>query len=175
MTLISLTPLTARFAGLVPVLALSLAACGPSPNTASGSADGSAGGRDGAALPDTAMVRDVTPEATAALISGDLTGVSPSVAIQTLDLWIARLDTASAEGASDVRDDLETLRNLLQSFPLDGPAIGRSLRDAGEGTAAVADSAAGLAELARVLQTAGARLAPDTTAAEGTRAGGSVQ
>ena len=148
---------------LVPALALAagLAACGPSPtSTASGA------GGDGAALPDTAMVREVAPATTAALVAGDLGRVSPSVAIQTLDLWIARLDTASVEGTAEVRGDLETLRNLLQSSPLDGAAIGRALRDAGDGTAALADSADGLAGLARVLRAAGSRLAPDTAATD---------
>ena len=144
---------------LLLVPALSLAACGPS--SGSGARGGAAG--DGAALPDTAMVRDVSPTTTAALVAGDLGRVSPSVAIQTLDLWVARLDTVSASGAAEVRDDLETLRNLLQSSPLDGPAIGRALRSAGEGTAALADSADGLSGLARVLRMAGERLAPDTT------------
>ena len=139
-------------------VAASLAACGPSSGSgASGSAAG------GAALPDTAMVQSVSTTSTAALVAGDLRRVSPSVAIQTIDLWIVQLDTASASGAGDVRDDLETLRNLLQSSPLDGPAIGRTLRSAGERTAALADSADGLAGLARVLRLAGGRLVPDTT------------
>ena len=140
-------------------LLLSLVACGPSPTSTSGARGG------GPSLPDTAMVRTVTPATTAALLAGDLRRVSPSVAIQTLDLWIARLDTVSAESAGEVRDDLGTLRNLLQSSPIDGPAVGRTLRDASEGTAALADSADGLAALARVLRLAGERLAPDTSRA----------
>ncbi len=169
----SLTPLMPpALRSAAPLLALVLlVGCGPSTDSASGPG----GDRGRGALPDTAMVRDVAPETTAALVGGDLAEASPSVAIQTLDLWIARLDTASAPGAGDIRDDLETLRNLLQSYPLDGPAIGRALRDAGQGTAAVADSAAGLAELARTLQAAGGRLAPDTTATRRGPNGESVQ
>ena len=146
----------------VPLLAvlLGLAACAPADSGPG--ARGGGGAADGAALPDTAMVRHVDPTTTAALVAGDLGRVSPSVAIQTLDLWIARLD--SVEAGAEVRDDLETLRRLLQSSPLDGPAIGRAMRAAGEGTAALADSTDGLGGLARVLRVAGDRLAPDTTA-----------
>lgn len=156
-----MTPMTRP--ALALLLAGGLVACGPSPDAASGAA----GGPGGPALPDTAMVREVAPSTTAELVAGDLRSVSPSVAIQTLDLWVARLDTSSVEGTAGVRDDLERLRNLLQSSPLDGAAIGRAMREAGEGTAALADSAGsgGLAGLARALRVAGSRLAPDTSGA----------
>ena len=122
------------------------------------------------ASPDTAMVRNVTLDGTADLVRRATTA-SPSVAIQTLDLWAARLDTASVEGGAEIRDDLVTLRNLLQSSPLDGEAIGKTMTDLGEQTAAVDSSDAALSALADALQTIGRRLAPepvpaDTTAAE---------
>ncbi len=147
---------------LALLLLLPLAACGPD-SSASGNAPGrSAQGRSGSseALPDTAMVRAVTPESTLSFLSGDLAQASPSVAIQTLDLWIARLDTVSADGVPALRDDLTTLRNLLQSSPLDGPAIGRTLRSLGEQTGTFAEAGTPLAGLGRALLAQGDRLAP---------------
>ena len=141
---------------------LALAACeADAPTTPPDGPPDRAASADGA-LPDTAMVRETTPEATASLVD-DLADASPSVAIQTVDLWIARLDTVSAGGAADVRDDLRTLRSLLQSSPLDGPAIGRTLRRLGDGTAALADAGTPLSRLAQALRRQGGRLAPDTT------------
>ena len=147
----------------VPLLAvlLGLAACAPADSGPG--ARGGGGAADGAALPDTAMVRQVDPTTTAALVAGDLGRVSPSVAIQTLDLWIARLDTVSADGAPALRNDLTTLRNLLQSSPLDGAAIGRTLRAAGEKTGTLAQAGSPLATLGQTLRAQGDRLAPDTT------------
>lgn len=143
------------------VLALTLAACGPDP-TSSGAAN--AGGEP--ALPDTAMIREVSPESTLEFVSGDLLAASPSAAIQTIDLWIARLDTVSADGVAELRDDLTTLRNLLQSSPLDGPAIGRTLRDVGEQTGVMAEAGTPLAALGQALGAQGRRLAPDSTGAD---------
>ena len=133
-----------------------LAACQPSAQRDPSSAGGGA-------LPDTAMVRDVTLGGTTTLIGGDLGEVSPSVAIQTLDLWVARLDTVSAEGVPALRDDLTTLRNLLQSSPLDGRAIGETMRRLGDHTDALAEPGDDLGRLGRALRAAGERLAPDTT------------
>lgn len=143
---------------------LALAACGP-PDPQGPAAD------DGAStetLPDTAMVRDVSPASTLELVAGDVLEASPSVAIQTIDLWIARLDTVSAEGVAEVRGDLETLRNQLQSSPIDGAAVGRSLGRLGEGTAALAEPGTPLGRLAETLRRQGARLVPDTTATDST-------
>ena len=142
-------------------LALVLAACGPEPTASSpaGSAP-----TDDDTMPDTAMVREVSPESTLDIVGGDLLAASPSVAIQTIDLWIARLDTVSADGASELRGDLTTLRNLLQSSPIDGPAVGRTLRSVGEQTGALAEPGTPLAALGRTLQAQGGRLLPDTTA-----------
>ena len=151
---------------LLPLAAVvTLAACESSPSAASG--PGGAGVTDPADLPDTAMVRSVDPATTTALVSGDLAAVSPSRAIQTLDLWSARLDTVSRDGAADVRRDLTTLRNLLQSSPLDGPAIGRTMVDLGRETEALADSTGDLARLARALRRAGQTLVPDSANALG--------
>ncbi|PAP78565.1 hypothetical protein [Rubrivirga marina] len=154
---------------LLLALVLAVSACGPD-----ASSDGArvAPSDPDASLPDTAMVRAVSPESTLDLVSGDLLAVSPSVAIQTIDLWIARLDTVSADGATELRDDLTTLRNQLQSSPLDGPGIGRTLRDVGEQTGALAEAGTPLAALGDVLRRSGQRLAPDTTAADSAGADG---
>ncbi len=140
---------------------LALAACEADPSASASDAPAAEAAPDLGPLPDTAMVQETSPETTADLVGGDLNTVSPSVAIQTIDLWIARLDTVSA--AADVRDDLRTLRSLLQSSPLDGPAIGRTLRRLGDGTAALADTGSPLMRLAQTLRQQGQRLAPDTT------------
>jgi len=154
-------------------LAAVLVACGP--DSAPESASGPASAHPDAPLPDTAMVRAVSPESTLDLVSGDLLAVSPSVAIQTIDLWVARLDTVAVEGAADLRDDLTTLRNQLQSSPLDGPGIGRTLRAVGEQTAALAEAGTPLAALGDALRRNGERLAPDTTAADSVRIEGETE
>ena len=141
--------------------ALALTACQTDASRSGSGGPASGGSSD--ALPDTATVQSVDPESSADLVARDVRAVSPSVAIQTIDLWVARLDTVSVEGASDVRGDLVTLRNLLQSSPLDGPAIGRVLGRLGEGTAGLAEPGSGLDRLAVGLRRQAARLAPDTT------------
>ncbi|WP_420455517.1 hypothetical protein [Rubrivirga sp.] len=151
------------------LLALVLAACGPDaspPDSASPTDVSSASAEARAVAADTAMVRDVSAEGTLDLVSRDLVRLSPSVAIQTIDLWVARLDTVSADGVPDVRDELTTLRNLLQSSPLDGPAIGRTLRSLSDHTGALAEPGTPLAALAQSLHAQGLRLAPDTTRTE---------
>ena len=119
--------------------------------------------------PDTAMVRETSASHSASLL-GDLSRASPSVGIQTIDLWIARLDTAAvptdipADVLPEIRGGLQDLKALLQSSPLDGPAIGRTLRQLGEDTAQVASSESNFNSLARALSSAGLRLAPDSSA-----------
>ena len=144
------------------LLALTLAACQTEPSSP-GAPGTPASGGSSEALPDTATVQSVDPESSADLVSGDLTAASPSVAIQTIDRWVTRLDTVSADGASEVRGDLLTLRNLLQSSPLDGRAIGRTLRRLGDGTADLAGADPALQRLALTLSQQADQLAPDTT------------
>ena len=154
---------------LALAVVLALAACeSKSPTPASGEVAAADDAPDLGPLPDTAMVRETSPESTADLLGGALDAISPSVGIQTIDLWIARLDTVDT--AADVRDDLRTLRSLLQSSPLDGPAIGRVLQSLGDGTAALAAGNAPLQRLAQTLRQQGGRLVPDTTAADSARA-----
>ncbi len=144
------------------LLALALAGCGPDPSSPDASAPTDrTGGPE--ALVDTSMVRDVSPESTLDLVAGGLVQASPSVAIQTLDLWVSRLDTVSADGVPALRDDLVQLRDLLQSSPLDGPAIGRTLQSLGDQTGALAEPGTPLSALGRSLRTQGDRLVPDST------------
>lgn len=143
---------------LATALLVSLAACADPP-APSPHAD------RGAAPPDTAMVRSVSLEGTAELLARG-SRASTSVAVQTIDLWIARLDTAAVDGGAVIREDLGLLRGQLLSYPQDGPAIGTTMRRLGRHTAAVADSLAALVSLARALERSGARLggtAPDSS------------
>lgn len=124
------------------------------------------------ALPDTAMVQTVTASGTAALVQ-DLRRASPSIAIQTIDRWTARLDTTALDGAladtlAAVRDDLGTLRSLLQSSPLDGRAIGETMQDLGRRTGALASGDPTLEPLGRALSVAGGRLVPKPPPADST-------
>ncbi len=119
---------------------------------------------DRASLPDTAMVQTVTVDQTASLVE-NLTVASPSVAIQTIDLWTTRLDTLALEGTladtlSSLRSDLETLRGELQSSPLQGRVIGTTLRELGRKTTVLAQGDGGVLKLAEVLSVAGESLAP---------------
>ena len=110
------------------------------------------------------MIEDVSIGQTTDLLADGVRPVSPSVAIQTIDLWIERLDTTSVDGAGDVRDDLDQLRDLLQSSPLDGRSIGNQIKDLAESTAALPDSARQLSALVSTLRAAGRQLAPDSAA-----------
>lgn len=146
------------------LLPLVLAGCGPdsaSPSAVAGGADGTP-----SVAPDASMIREVSTERTLGLVSEGLLQASPSAAIQTIDLWVTRLDTVSADGVPDLRDDLTTLRNLLQSSPLDGPAIGRVLQSLGDRTIALAEDGTSLSALGVSLRTQGNRLAPDTSRVE---------
>ena len=115
--------------------------------------------------PDTAMVRDATPAGTARLVEA-LTEASPSVAIQTIDVWIARLDTLTtdepmlAQRVGSVRSGLDQLRSQLQSSPLDGRAIGETMRDLGRGTTELARPGSPLSDLGRALTAGAERLTP---------------
>lgn len=146
-----------------------LTACGPS-DPAGSPGSTAAPSADGEALPDTSMVREVSPESTLDLVSGSLAAASPSVAIQTVDLWIARLDTVSTADVAELRDDLEALRNQLQSSPIDGRGVGRTLGRLADGTAALAEPGTALDRLAQTLRQQSARLAPDPTGSDSTAA-----
>ena len=107
-----------------------LGACGPN-----GDASQATGTDPEAARPDTSMIRDVSPEQTLGLLADGVAAASPSLAIQTLDQWIERIDSAQVEGAeadslAALSDDLTRLRNLLQSSPLDGHGRWRRERHA---------------------------------------------
>lgn len=145
------------------ILTLVLTACqSESPSGSRTSAGG--GGTSGQDLPDASMIEDVSVAQTAGLLAEGVRQLSPSVAIQTIDLWLVRLDTVSVGGIAEVRDDLEELRDLLQSSPLDGRAIGLRLNALGASTDSLSAEAVGLGPLASTLRAAGQRLAPDPAA-----------
>lgn len=149
---------------ILPLLTcLALAACQSTPEAGSAGTSGAATEAD---LPDPSMIEDVSVGGTVDLLSGGIGRVSPSVAIQTIDLWLVRLDTVSLGGVAEVRDDLDELRDLLQSSPLDGRAIGLTLKRLGSSADSLSAQAAGLAPLASTLRSAGRRLAPDSTEAD---------
>lgn len=159
-------------------LALLLSACQADDPDAT-STRGTPSNEESASRPDTAMVRSVSPEQTAALLS-DLEVASPSIAIQTIGLWSARLDTLALEGAAadtlaSIRDDLETLSGELQSSPLSGRFIGTTLTDLGRKTAFVAEGAPEIAALGQALSAAGRTLAPPDTSGVSTDEESSVQ
>lgn len=111
------------------------------------------------------MIEDVSIGGTTDLLAMGVRQVSPSVAIQTIDLWLVRLDTVSIEGVAEMRGDLSSLRDLLQSSPLDGRAIGLRLKNLAQSTDSLSSQADGLIPLASALRAAGRRLAPDSTEA----------
>ncbi len=148
---------------LLLFFALALSACQSSPGSGESGAN-KLGARSVEDLPDPSMIEDVSVEQTTGLLASGVPSVSPSMAIQTIDLWIERLDTAAADGTGDVRDDLDQLRDLLQSSPLDGRAIGLQMGDLAESTAALPDSTRQLSRLVSTLRAAGRQLAPDSTA-----------
>lgn len=151
------------------LLLLALAACqtDPAPSSSGSAPAGTPAVTDPADLPDPSMIEDVSVASTLDLLRNDPLAASPSLAIQTLDLWITRLDTVSAEGASEVRSDLRELRNQLQSSPLDGRGIGLTLKDLAESTAPLAQTDADLGRLAGLLRATGQALAPDTSQSAG--------
>ena len=148
---------------LATALLLALAACqpeGPAPTATAPP------GVPADALPDTATVQTVDPASTADLVGQAFGAISPSIAIQTIDRWTERIDSLSLEGdgepeaLAELRGDLVTLRRLLQSSPLDGPAIGRTLRALSATTADLAAPGSDLARLGRTLGAQADRLAP---------------
>ncbi len=149
---------------LALALTFLLTACQSAPN----SGPGSPGAATEADLPDPSMIQDVSVAETTELLAPGFRQVSPSIAIQTIDLWLVRLDTVSVDGTAEVRDDLDALRDLLQSSPLDGAAIGKRLNSLASSTDVMASPENRLAPLSAALRAAGRTLAPDSSSAGST-------
>ncbi|MGB3544338.1 hypothetical protein [Rubrivirga sp.] len=144
-------------------LALLLSGCQADQESPSRPAPGSAP-PDQEALPDAAMLESVTIGQTLSLVDG-YADASPSIAIQTLELWSSRLDTLALEGdmadtLAALRRDLETLQGELQSSPLVGRPIGTTLRSMGRRTTVLAEGRSELEALGQALSSAGRVLAP---------------
>ena len=112
-----------------------------------------------AATPDEPADLDVTAQSTLDAIdaAGGLTRLAPEAAIENINGWIVRLANAK-EAPAGVVLGLETLKEQLAATPLDGEAVGGTLMDLGEQTAAAAGEDNALTELAQSLTAAGALL-----------------
>lgn len=104
------------------------------------------------------VAADVTLEGTIAAAGDDLTALEPGAALGNINGWINTLDGAEFTNATEIRDGLMTLRDQLQADPLDGAAIGATLTNLGEWTAASAPDNADIQTLAGALSAAGAKL-----------------
>jgi hypothetical protein len=99
-------------------------------------------------------------------LSGGLTAVPASAALQNIEGWIATLEGATFEGAEEITDNLEELASELRESDMndiDGDDIAERLDRLGELTTAAAVGAAGTAgaelnELGSLLSSAAASL-----------------
>ena len=110
-------------------------------------------------MDDGMMVNDVTAQGTLdAVPAGGLTEMAPATAVANIDSWIAQLDGATFENSAEIRQGLMTLKDQLQTNPLDGGAIGATLSDLGTWTEAAAGGDASLTQLGQALASAGQNL-----------------
>ncbi len=111
-------------------------------------------------MDDDAMMADpVTAQGTLDAVPAEgLTAMSPATAIANIDNWIAQLDGADFENADEIRDGLMTLKDQLQTTPLDGSAIGETLTNLGTWTVQSAGADAALTNLGQALESAGQSL-----------------
>ena len=117
---------------------------------------------DGTMMDDGMMadgMADVTAQGTLdAVPAGGLTEMAPATAVGNIDQWIARLDGATFENSDEIRQGLMTLKDQLQTTPLDGSAIGETLTNLGNWTEASAGGDASLTQLGQALASAGQNL-----------------
>ena len=110
-------------------------------------------------MDDGMMATDVTAQGTLdAVPAGGLTEMAPATAVSNIDSWIAQLDGATFENSTEIRQGLMTLKDQLQTTPLDGSAIGATLTDLGNWTEAAAGGDASLTQLGQALASAGQNL-----------------
>ena len=114
---------------------------------------------DDGMMDDGMMMDDVTAQGTLdAVPAGGLTEMAPATAVANIDSWIAQLDGATFENSTEIRQGLMTLKDQLQTTPLDGSAIGATLSDLGTWTEAAAGGDASLTQLGQALASAGQNL-----------------
>ena len=145
----------------LPILALSfgLAACTPDADV------------DPVTDVDEPVVTDIEPiqpaapavdvQGTIDALDGGILDLAPSAALDNINGWIAQLD--GMDGADDVVEGLEELREALGDTPLDGDYIGEILSELGEETTEAAGTVTGaqrdgLMRLGELLSTAGGSL-----------------
>ena len=105
------------------------------------------------------MANEVTAQGTLDAVPAEgLTAMAPATAVANIDQWIARLDGADFENADEISGGLETLKDQLQTTPLDGAAIGATLTDLGTWTEQSAGGDAALTQLGQALAAAGQSL-----------------
>lgn len=112
-------------------------------------------------VPDDAPEVDVP--GTIAALQGGLTAIPAAAAVDNINGWIAKLEGAGFDGAEEITDNLEELRDELESDEIDGAEVGGLLTRLGELTSAAALGASsssqdGLNQLAELLSGAGASL-----------------
>ena len=114
---------------------------------------------DDTMMDDGMMASDVTAQGTLdAVPAGGLTEMPLATATGNIDQWIATLDGATFQNATEIRQGLMTLKDQLQTTPLDGSAIGATLTDLGNWTEAAAGGDASLTQLGQALASAGQNL-----------------
>ena len=110
-------------------------------------------------MDDGMMASDVTAQGTIdAVPAGGLTEMAPATAIGNIDSWIAQLDGATFQNATEIRQGLMTLKDQLQASPIDGAAVGETLTNLGNWTEQAAGGDASLTQLGQALASAGQNL-----------------
>lgn len=104
------------------------------------------------------VAADVDLPGTIAAAGSDITAIEPSAALGNINGWINTLDGQTFPNAVEIRDGLMTLRDQLQASPLDGAAIGATLTNLGDWTAASAPDNADIQTLAGALRSGGEKL-----------------
>ena len=108
---------------------------------------------------DDMMASDVTAQSTLdAVPAGGLTEMAPATAVGNIDSWIAQLDGATFQNATEIRQGLMTLKDQLQASPIDGAAVGETLTNLGNWTEQAAGGDASLTQLGQALASAGQNL-----------------
>lgn len=106
---------------------------------------------------------EVDVASTISTLQSGLTSIPAAAAVDNINGWIAKLEGAGFEGAEEITDNLEELRDELQEDTLNGAEIGETLARLGELTTAAAAGASsssqeGLMQLGTILSEGGAML-----------------
>jgi len=161
---------TSLFALLCALLVLPLAACGNDDATDTVAYDDTAtddgamddGAADDGMMDDADAAGDIAAAVdlpgTIAAAGSDITALDGAAALGNINGWINTLDGQTFPNATEIRDGLISLKEQLETDPLDGAAIGAILTDLGTWTAASAPDNAEIQTLAGALSAGGAQL-----------------